>query len=308
MLEGQVEVGDDAGGAREHLEQAGAGLGGLQVRDADPVQARHAGEVGQQALQQAQVAEVLAVRGGVLADQQHLADAAFGEPGGLVEDLLRGDGRRTSRGRRGWRRSCSAGRSRRRSSTATTGRPSSRRRTTRGPLAGGQPLRQIHRLPVAGQGDRRGGRAAGASGSSVRRSLRHVGRRRRGHPVPPPGAREIGVAVEAEHGVGLGQLVGELAAVPLGQASRPATTACVRAPPSSRRSAASSRTSMESFFACSTKPQVLTTATSASAASSTSRQPGRLEPPGELLGVDLVALRTPASPGRRCGPVRGPPR
>ncbi len=84
--------------------------------------------------------------------------------------------------------------------------------------------------------------------------------------------RQVRVGVEPQDGVGLGQLLGELDAVPLGQApdghDRPASGRA-----SSRRSAASSSTSIESFFACSTNPQVLTTATSASAASSTNRQP-----------------------------------
>src|SRR6478752_6526041 len=61
-----------------------------------------------------------------------------------------------------------------------------------------------------------------------------------------------------------------------------ATTACGR--PVALRSAASSSVSTESFFADSTKPQVFTTTVSASSGSSTSRKP-----PGQLLGVDLVA-------------------
>ena len=56
-----------------------------------------------------------------------------------------------------------------------------------------------------------------------------------------------------------------------------ATTAWVL--PWSLRSLASSRASTESFLAASTKPQVLTTATSASAASSTSSQPSAAKRP-----------------------------
>ncbi len=65
-----------------------------------------------------------------------------------------------------------------------------------------------------------------------------------------------------------------------------ATTAWVR--PWSLRSLASSRASTESFLAASTNPQVLTTATSASEASSTRSQPIRCQAACQLLRVHLV--------------------
>ena len=85
-------------------------------------------------------------------------------------------------------------------------------------------------------------------------------------------AGDVGVVVEAEHGVGLGQRLGQVLAVALGQAAD--GDHGLRAPARrSLRSAASSRVSTESFLAASTKPQVLTTTVSASSGSSTSRKP-----------------------------------
>ena len=104
-----------------------------------------------------------------------------------------------------------------------------------------------------------------------------------GRPASTSSSRSpiVGVVVEAEHRVGLGQRVGELVAVALGQAADGDDLA----PP---ESAAASRVSMESFLAASMKPQVLTSTTSAS--SVVDQLPaGGLEPRGELLGVDLVA-------------------
>ena len=98
---------------------------------------------------------------------------------------------------------------------------------------------------------------------------------------------EVGVGVEAEHGVGLGQALGQLGAVALGQAAdRDDLGAGVLA-----ASDAASRVSIESFLACSTKPQVLTTTTSGRAARvGVDQLPAAArQPAGELLGVDLVA-------------------
>ena len=116
-----------------------------------------------------------------------------------------------------------------------------------------------------------GSTAAGALDRADRQQLAAVaGRvaraaaRRRGRPRGDSG--RLGVGVEAEHRVGLGQLLGELLAVPLGQAADgDDLRAGVGGAPSS--------VSIESFLALSTKPQVLTTTTSAPPASSTSSQP-----------------------------------
>ncbi len=75
VLERQVEVGRDAGGRGHHVDQSRAQLGGLQVADPDPGDAVDRGQLRQQLLEQPQVAQVLAVGRGVLADQQQLADA-----------------------------------------------------------------------------------------------------------------------------------------------------------------------------------------------------------------------------------------
>ena len=111
-----------------------------------------------------------------------------------------------------------------------------------------------------------------------------------GEDVVEPGG-DVGVLVEAEHRVGLGQRLGELLAVPLGQAAdsddglgRCAVWHVVLS------SAAASRVSTESFLAASMKPQVLTSTASASAASSTSCQPSPASrPASSSLSVSLRA-------------------
>src|ERR1035437_9318083 len=80
MLEGQVEVRRYAWCGRHHLDESGPQLGGLQVADADPADTGYRGEAGQQGLQQPEVTQVLAVGGGVLADEQQLTGAMLGEP------------------------------------------------------------------------------------------------------------------------------------------------------------------------------------------------------------------------------------
>ena len=106
------------------------------------------------------------------------------------------------------------------------------------------------------------------------------------HDRAQPGG-DVGVVVEAEHRVGLGQRLGQVLAVPLGQAAD--RDHGLRSCPCSLRSAASSRVSTESFLAASTKPQVLTSTVSASAGVVDQPEAAGLEPPGQLLGVDLVA-------------------
>ena len=92
MLEGQVEVGSHARGGCHHLHQAGPDLGRLQVTHPDPFDAGHGGQFRQQCLQQPQVAQVLAVRSRILADQQQLAHALAGQPPGLGHEVARWPG------------------------------------------------------------------------------------------------------------------------------------------------------------------------------------------------------------------------
>lgn len=87
MLEGQVEVRHDLGGRGQYVDQAGPHLGGLEVADADALDAVHLGQLRQQGLQQPDVAEVLAVRGVVLGDQHDLLDALLGQPAGLAQHV-----------------------------------------------------------------------------------------------------------------------------------------------------------------------------------------------------------------------------
>jgi hypothetical protein len=89
VLEAHVEVRRDAGGAGEDLDQPGPQLGGLQVAEPHPRQAVERRQLGQQRLEQPQVAEVLAVAGAVLADQHQLAHAVLGEPAGLGHHVRR---------------------------------------------------------------------------------------------------------------------------------------------------------------------------------------------------------------------------
>ena len=158
---------------------------------------------------------------------------------------------------------------------------------TRGPLAGTGPSmvtstgREVGARPRSVARQRHPGEGPGAA--PARAAAAAAGptacARRRGAPVEDGRevGRHVGVGVEAEHGVGLGQLEGELLAVPLGEA--PDGDDGLGACPSPLRSEASSSASMESFLAWATKPQVLTTATSASAASSTRSQPSACNRP-----------------------------
>ncbi len=92
VLEGQVEVGRDARRCRRSPDQAGPRLGRLQVGDPHPLDAVDGRQLGQQRLEQPQVAEVLAVGRGVLADQEQLLDALLGQPAGLAEHVARAAG------------------------------------------------------------------------------------------------------------------------------------------------------------------------------------------------------------------------
>ena len=162
------------------------------------------------------------------------------------------------------------------------GPPSSRRRTARGP---GRALHRGRSGAVVGPDG--AARRPGEIGSSRRRSCGVCGvvRLPRQDRAQPGG--DVGVVVEAEHGVGLGQRLGEVLAVALGQAADRDDGLGARR--SALRSAASSSVSTESFLAASTKPQVFTTTVSASAGVVDQPEAVGLEPAGELLGVDLVA-------------------
>ena len=201
------------------LDQAGPHLGGLQVRDAHPVDAVDRRQLGQQRLEQAEVAEVLAVGRRVLADEEQLAHAACRRASAPRRGRRPGAARRTSRGRPGWRRTSTAGRSRRPASAAPRAarRAAGARRAGRTPAparpAGPGHPRRTSSAPAGGAC-----RSAGASGSSVRRSRGTWDSGRSPWRMPSRCAGQVGVGVEAEDGVRLRQRAGQLLAVPLGQA------------------------------------------------------------------------------------------
>ena len=144
------------------------------------------------------------------------------------------------------------------------------------------------REPVGQRGDRAGrGRHAGDGRGARGRTARGRGEREQGAAVAGDvglvlaagqdvlePARDVGVVVEAEDRVRLGQGLGELGAVALGEAADGHDG--LRTPLLGQlalRSAACSRVSTESFLAASTKPQVLTMTASAASGSSTRRKP-----------------------------------
>ena len=102
VLEGQVEVRRHAGGGRHDLDQPRPQLGGLQVADPDPLDPRRPPRArGSTVLQQPQVAQILAVGGGVLADQQAArARPALGQPACLGHQVLRRPGHERAAERR----------------------------------------------------------------------------------------------------------------------------------------------------------------------------------------------------------------
>src|SRR5215470_10230863 len=89
VLEGKVEVRSHVRGRRHDLDETGPELGGLEIAHAHPLDSPQRREVGKHRLQQPQVAQVLPVGGGVLADQDELAHALGGQPGGLGDQVLR---------------------------------------------------------------------------------------------------------------------------------------------------------------------------------------------------------------------------
>src|SRR5690606_41254899 len=89
VLYGQIDLGPHAGGAGEGVDESGADCRGLQVADTDPFDPGDCGEPGQELLQCPHITQVLAVGGGVFADQEEFADALSSEPFGFAEDVLR---------------------------------------------------------------------------------------------------------------------------------------------------------------------------------------------------------------------------
>ena len=219
VLEGQVEVRRHARRRRDRGHQPGAGLGGLEVGHPDPLDAVDGRELGQQRLEQPEVAEVLAVGRGVLADQEQLPDALLTEPPGLPEHVAgpAGDERAAERRDRAERAPpvAAAGqleRGHRAAVEPPAHRPGARRgRRGRVQVGGGD--------GVAGDHDRvraAGGRADRQQLAAVLRGVRVV-------LLPRQDRAELGgdvrVVVEAEDRVGLGQRLGEVLAVALGQAA-----------------------------------------------------------------------------------------
>ena len=218
MLERQVEVVGHSGRGRDDLDQARTQLGGLQVADPDPLDALGGGQVGQDLLEQSQVAQVLAVRRGVLADQEQLADALAGQPAGLGQDLGRAAGHERATERR---------------DGAERAAPVAARRDLQwGHHPGGQPA-PVH-APTRASPWRSGGGAGGGGaggrcgavrlargggdgqqGAAVAGGVR--GAAAAGQHVVQAGA-DVAVVVEAED-LRLGQLAGQFRAVALGQAA-----------------------------------------------------------------------------------------
>lgn len=220
VLEGEVEVGHDLGCGGEHVDEAGPHLGGLEVAHAHPLDAVDLGELGQQGLQQPDVAQVLAVRGVVLGDEHDLLDALLGQPARLVQHVrgaARDEG--AAEGRDGAEGATAVaargqlhggdGRAVQAAAQWRT-RPGGRSEAVR-KVDGGVPRQRDlgSRLLALGRADRqqlapvaRGVRGVDAA---VQDGLEAVG--------------DVRVVVEAEHAVGLGQRLGELLAVPLGHAA-----------------------------------------------------------------------------------------
>ncbi len=170
----------------------------------------------QQRLQPVLRAEVLAVGGGVLGDEEELLRAVLDEPAGLCLQLLHGARQvAAAEGGDGAERAApvAAG-----GDLQGGGRPPAEAAAQRrGPLAGARPSGS-GAWPGTATPPAAAGLADGVSGSSLRRSrgtceMWCSPSRMRAEPVG-----DVGVVVEPEDGVGLRQLVGELDAVALGHA------------------------------------------------------------------------------------------
>ena len=317
VLEGQVEVGHDAGRAGDGLDAGPAASRPAAGRTPAPGRGRaRAASSGSSALEQAQVAEVLAVRRGVLADQE----AARGRPArpasaprrappaggretnaprnaGIAQKLQRRSqpGGELERRPRAGRRAgaapprTAAGRARRRRSGR--GRPERRPVPVR--RAGAPCRRASTRAPAAAAA------AAGASGSRVRRSRGtcDAGRSpcRIGVQVGGRGRRRSRSRGRRPPRAALGELV------PYRSARQPtATTACVAG-----RAVVAQVGGLEQGV-----DRVLLRLLDEAAGVDHrdvglrrvvhEAPAGGLEPPGELLGVDLVAGAPEGDEGDAC--------
>ena len=254
-------------------------------------------QLGQQLLQRLQVAEILAVRGGVLADQEQLADALLGQPARLGHDLGGRTGDVGAAERRDRTERAASVAAATRSSAARSGRRRTGAACGRGPLAG---------------------RCPRGSSSTLRRAMpRDADAGGRGLPVDR-GDRQQLAAVARYVRRPAGHRRGSPAAgrrcrrscrnrAPRRPRAAPRRARCRSARPGSRprrrperpavgrfRSAAASRVSTESFFAASTKPQVFTITAVGVRRVVDQHEPAVLQPGGEFLGVDLVAGATEA--------------
>ena len=272
---------------------AGPHLGRLQVGHPDPLDAVDGGQLGQQLLQQPQVAEVLAVGRGVLADQHQLLDARSRRASGPRPAPRRAAGRRYAPRNAGIAQNAQRRSQPEASLSGAIGLVVSRRRSTRGPLAGASPAgRSGDAVPRRAHGRGRPAARRAPAAAAVRRSrgtwaaCALPGEDR----LQPLG--DVGVVVEAEHRVGLGQRLGELVAVALGQAA----DRDHRLVAAALRSAAASRVSIESFLADSTNPQVLTTPRRRRGSSTSWKPPARAGRP-----APRSRPRCGRSPARRDG-------
>lgn len=93
MLEGEIEVGDDASGLGSDLQECIIEMFGEGVEESDPVEGCvELVELTEQLWQEWLSGAVGAVGGEVLGDEDEFAGAVEGEAAGFVEDLIDGDG------------------------------------------------------------------------------------------------------------------------------------------------------------------------------------------------------------------------
>ena len=221
VLEGQVEVRRDARRRRDRLRAGRAASRPAAGRDPDPLDARRrAASSGSSVSSSRRSPRSLPYDVEFSLTRNELADALVGEPARLGEDVAGRPGdERAAEGRDRAERAApvaAAGDLQRCPRAAVE----PRRRTRGGPAGRRQSTGRTSWPGTATPMRPRRALRPGVSGSSVRRSVGDV----RPPAARPPRMRrrwldDVGVVVEAEHGVGLGQLVGELVAVALGQAA-----------------------------------------------------------------------------------------
>ena len=172
VLERQVEVRRDAGRGGDRLDQAGPGLGRLQVADPHPDDAgapRPAAAAASPAARGSPRSLPYEVEFSLTSTSSRTPSPA--SHSASASSSSRGRGRRTRRGTPGWRRTRTAGRSRWPASAARPGRCSSRRRSTGAQV--GRGVLVDDRVPGHDHVRRRR-RRTGVSGSSSRRSRGRV--------------------------------------------------------------------------------------------------------------------------------------